>query len=378
MRKKIKIAQIIGDASLTGGPRHVLELGRFLKREGFEVLIIAPPGTIAKAFAKAKIPYAQVKMRGPFDRESDHVIRKILKEEKVDLVHCHGTRGGWLGRLAARKIRGLPIVYTEHLWTKDYHLSNPIWEQFQLQGLRYLDRFTQKTIAVSEAVQEFLIKSKITKPQKIVLGYPPVREEFFKIFPYQKPKEISLLVGSVGSLNRLKGYRYFVEAAKILKEKHKFTPRNHFHFQIVGIGPEETNLRRLIKRFKLEEYFQLRPPLEKVFEVMRHFTIYVQPSLSESFGMATAEAMAMGLPVIVTQVSGLQEIVTDGKTGLVVPSRNPQALALAIEKLLKDDKLRKQLAVAAKRKAEKEFVPEKRFREIVKIYEQLLKEAPKS
>lgn len=378
MRKQIKIAQVIGDASLTGGPRHVLELARYLKEEGFEVLIIAPPGTIAKAFARAKIPYRQVKMKGPFDRKADHIIREILKDEKIQLVHCHGTRGGWLGRLAVRKIRSLPVVYSEHLWTKDYHLSNPIWERFQLQGLRYLDRFTKKTIAVSESVADFLLAKKITRKEKILVIPPPVREEFFKLRPYQKPKEVNFLVGSVGTLTKLKGYRYLVEAAKILANKNKFNKNNHFYFQIIGLGPEEEKLRRLIKRSKLEEYFHLRPPLEKVGEAMRHFTVYVQPSLSESFGLATAEAMAMGLPVVVTQVSGLKELVKNGKTGLVVPPRDPGALAEAIKKLLKDEQLRVKLGEAARRKAKREFRSEKRFREIIKIYEELLPKTEKS
>jgi glycosyltransferase involved in cell wall biosynthesis len=92
--------------------------------------------------------------------------------------------------------------------------------------------------------------------------------------------------------------------------------------------------------------------------LLRRATVYVQPSRAETFGLATAEAMALGLPVVATSTGGLRDHVVDGRTGLSVPAEDPAALADAIARMLDDAELRHDLGRAAREHARTAFAPD--------------------
>ncbi len=373
----MKIIQVIGDSSISGGPRHVLLLAKELARRGHQQIVICPPGYLANQLEKAGIQTVKIRMRGPFDRQADHQIRAVLLKEKPDILHCHGVRGGWLGRLAARKIPHLPVVYTEHLWTKEYHLSNPLWEQFQIRGLQFLDRYTQKTIAVSKAVRAGLIHRKITRPEKIVVIPNFLPPEVFQLKRYQKPRSVGIMIGSVGSLNPQKNYQTLIRAAEVIHRNHQVI-HSPVKFQIVGEGKLQKKLQNLIARAKLEKVFFLRGRVEDVYETMRHFTIYVQPSISESFGLAVAEAMALQLPVVASEISAFKELVKPNQTGLLVPPKDYRGLAKALQKLIQNPGLCQRLGQNASREVKKRYTIERVVPKIIKVYQEAIEEKRQS
>lgn len=382
----MKIIQIIGDSSVSGGPRHVLVLTKELEKRGLPQIVICPPGFLANKLEEAGIRVHKVKMHGPFDRQADHRIREILINAKPDLVHCHGVRGGWLGRLAARKIPNLPIVYTEHLWTKEYHLENPVWERFQLRGLKFLDKYTAKTIAVSYAVKKYLLERKITTPQKtlVIPNFLPV--EIFELKSYKKPKSVGILIGSVGSLNPQKDFETLIKAAEVIhRAKRVIHSSTHFthssqapkqlpiRFQIIGSGNLKNKLEKVIHRAKLQDIFHLRENVEDIYEAMRHFTIYVQPSISESFGLTAAEAMALQIPTVATNISAFRELIKPNQTGLLFPVKDYRRLAELLEILIKNSAFRLKLAKNASREVKKRYTIDKVIPQIIAVYEEIIK-----
>ncbi len=369
--KSLKIAQVIGDSSMTGAPRHVLLLSFALKKRGHRLMVVTPPGPLAEKLKQAKINVTQIVMKSPLDRTADHKIRDALMQYGPDVVHCHGTRGGWLGRLAARKLKKVALVYTEHLWTKDYHLSNPVWEQFQLRGLGFMDKFTDMTIAVSEAVKKFLIKRSIAPEGKIAVIPNLLDNRYLSVKKYQKPANLPALIGTVGSLNDQKGHALLIEALAILKQKDK---KLDWRCQIIGTGPLDKYLRRLVRKRKLRGQVSIITDADDIREAMRHFTIYVQYSRTESFGMAVAEAMALGVPTIVSNKGALPEMVSDGHDGVVVPYGKTEFLANAIERLIKKEKLRRELGEAARKKIIKSYNQDTIVEKIEQVYYKALGE----
>jgi len=364
----MKIALISGDSSLSGAPSHVLQLARALKSRGIEVLVITPPGALCKFCAVEKIPCTEVPMQGPFDRKADHKIREILAKFNPDIAHFHGVRGGWLGRLAARKLPKVKKIYTEHLWTKDYHLNNPAYEQFQLNGLKFMERWTDMTIAVSNAVKDFLT-SRGYDPKKIVVIPNGIGNEFINVNALKKPKGTPYLVGSVGSLNRTKNYRNAILAiAKIKKD----SPELNIFYQIIGEGPEEKRLKKMVERRKLTEIIHFISRAENIGERLSHFTIFLNVSLSESFGLAVGEAMAVGLPVVVSNVEGLKTLVTKD-TGIFVDPRKPEGIAKGIMQLINDRPLRLKMGAAAKKRIIDNFSEDKMIKKTVGVYNKVLK-----
>jgi glycosyltransferase involved in cell wall biosynthesis len=111
--------------------------------------------------------------------------------------------------------------------------------------------------------------------------------------------------------------------------------------------------------------------VERPEELWDGAAAYVQASRHEPFGIAVAEAMAWGLPVVVTGAGGLPEVVDDGRTGLVVPPGDPAALAAALVRLLSDDALARRLAAAGRATATARFTPDRMARRVAAIYAEL-------
>jgi glycosyltransferase involved in cell wall biosynthesis len=114
-------------------------------------------------------------------------------------------------------------------------------------------------------------------------------------------------------------------------------------------------LQELTTKLGLEERIHFRGFYENVAHGYAAMDCFVLSSLSETYGMVTIEAMAAGVPVIGTDSAGTPDILTSGRTGLLVPPRDPQALANALTKLMSNPELRAQLAAAAQKDAFERF-----------------------
>lgn len=364
----IKVAIISGDSSLTGVPSHILTLTQGLDKRIFDVLVICPPGPLPKKLNENNIACSQIPMHGFFDRKAEHEIREKLIEFDPQIAHFHGMRAGWLGRLAARNIKKLKKIYSEHQWVDELHLANLAYEKIQLQALKFLDRWTDRTIAVSRPVFDFLVKQGFRK-SKIVIIPNGVNEEFLSVKLLKKPPEVPPIIGTAASLNEIKNYRNIIlSIAKIKKQR----PDLNFRYQIIGEGPQEQRLKKLVEAKKLDNTIHFAGRVKSVAERMQHFSIYLNASKSETFGLAVAEAMAMGLPVVVSDIPALRYVV--GKdAGIYIDPQNSDKISGALIKLLDNSKLREELGKTGKQRIIEEFREEKMIDRISTLYQDILK-----
>ena len=221
---RISVFEVIADSSLTGAPRHLLTLISGMSRIKFIPTVIAPPGPLITELKKRNIPVFQVPMRGAADRAAINAIHKLLVKYEPDIIHTHGQRAGLVGRLASRN---LPVksIHTEHTYTHEFRLGNPILHVTHLRVMKVLDRWTDKVIAVSSAVKKFLVESGITKPNKIIVihnGITPLRTKIStKLIDSFKTKhnikDDDFVIGTVGSLNKAKDTQTLLKIIKITK-----------------------------------------------------------------------------------------------------------------------------------------------------------------
>ncbi len=368
---KINVVEIIGDACLSGAPSHLLNLVKGLSEfPQFNFLVICPPGPfLEKVDLIESVEVEHLPFKGIFDFKTVRKIRKILKQERqkaIDkneklIVHAHGTRGGWLGRLATIGL-WVPVVYTEHLWTLDYHLKNKLSQYFQISGLWFLDFFTNQNIAVSGAVADFMVR-RISRPEKISLIYNgiEINRDISK-----KTNKDKIIIGSVGGLNYQKNYSFLLTAAKLLKEK----GIRNWRIEIIGEGEEEKKLRKLRQELGLNNFVKFLPYQKNLDKKIVQFSIYVQPSRSESFGQAVVMAMNLEVVPVVSNRGALPEIV--GKTGMIFDLDKPQNLAEILTQLVPSPQMRKKLGKKARRRVKKYFTIEKMISATKKLYENLV------
>ncbi|MCX6809652.1 MAG: glycosyltransferase family 4 protein [Candidatus Berkelbacteria bacterium] len=361
-----KIALISGDGSVAGAPTHVLQVAIALKNNGFDVLVVCPHGPLLKICKDNGIKTEEAPMGGPFDRRALQKINQIIAKYNPDIAHFHGIRAGWLGLIATRHLKKIKKIYTEHLWTKYYHLPNPAYEQFQLRGLKFVDRYTVADIAVSKAVSDFLISRGFDK-NKITVIPNGISAEFLELNPIKKPKGTPLIIGSVGSLNRVKNYENMIKAFDFILKK---CPDLNIHYQIIGDGPLKDKLESLIKKLNLEEKVHILGKIENVGERMQHFSIFVNASLSESFGLAVGEAMAVGLPIIASNIDSLKDLVQGA--GLFINPRNPYDISEKIIELLNDENKREKMGKIGKERTKNHFSEENMISKTLALYKKVL------
>lgn len=360
---KIKIVQVIADSEIGGGSKHVLGLLSNINKEKFDVLLVAPHGWLTAQATKIKdVRLKIIEFRSKFDFSSLSKLKKDIAEFRAAgnpfdpiIIHAHGPRAGSFCRYALRD--GEKFFYSEHIWNQDFHLNNPFNSFLQKNGLKGIYRRADKIIAVSKSVGRFI--HKLGTPAEKIRIIPNAIEIGEEPAAHHHPNHI--LVGSIGSLNQVKGQYYLIQAfAKVAAGLPKA------RLEIVGDGPERDNLLAEIKELDLESKVQLLGQVDKPKKFLKTWDLFVLPSLSETFGLVILEAFEAKVPVVASNVGGIPELVHDGKTGYLVPPANPEKLAKAISYLLVEKRERESLARQAHELLKKHYD----WGKIIKIIEE--------
>ncbi|MEK7461011.1 MAG: glycosyltransferase family 4 protein [Patescibacteria group bacterium] len=379
------IIQVVADAGPGGAPSHVRDLIFGLKANypTWEIVLIAPPGWLADQVGETA-QFRPLNFPNAYGKTIQHELADAIQNlwddpQNPPLVHLHGVRAGIAGRLAIKNHwsgkrtsghllgGGPPVIYTEHLWTKDYHLASRLREFAQLRLLRSLDRVTTKTIAVSQAVADFLIAKKITAQNKVIVIPNGVAISPLAI-RHSPATKLSYRIGSIGTLVPLKGYQTLIEAMPLILQNLPQTI-----LEIVGDGPELHHLVELCRRLRLTEHVHLLGSGDKLnlAQKLTSWDVFVSTSHSESFGLAIAEAMAAGLPVVATNVGGVPELVTP-ETGLLVWPNDAHKLAKVLIDLLPQANRRLELGQAGQERISHNFNLDQMIGKTNNLYQEIL------
>jgi glycosyltransferase involved in cell wall biosynthesis len=271
-----------------------------------------------------------------------------IRRKKIDHLHAHfATAAADTARVAAR-IAGITYSLTAH--AKDIFHESVDRDQLE----RKLDD-AAAVVTVSDFNHDYLKMTFGDAARRVSRIYNGLD---LAEFPYQTPANRPARIVAVGRLVEKKGFADLVEACSILLAKGR-----DFTCQIIGGGELESQLAAQVQRVGLAGVVELlgpRPPAE-VAQAIQSAAVVAVPCVvgadGNRDGLPTVllEAMALGTPCISTDVTGIPEILHDGKSGLSVPQRDPLALAAAIERLLDDADLRVRLARAARQLVEQDF-----------------------
>lgn len=301
----------------------------------------------------------------------------ILRRGKYDIVHTHSSKGGALGRVAAFLAGIKLIVHTPH-----GHIFYGYFGPFANRALilieRLLGRVTDRLITLTHRGREEHVAFRILPPEKIVPIYSGIRLERFRDFDLLQEKGRSVpatlskgsRIGLLARLAPIKGHRYFLEAVpKVLKQ----IPDAQFF--LVGDGPLRADLERQCQKLGIHSSVTFLGDQTDVRSFLHEMNILVLPSLNEGMGRVLLEAQAAGKPVIGTRVGGIPEVIREGETGFVVPPKDPEALADAMIKLLKDPERQRTMGLAAKKWVDQKFSVEEMIQKISQLYEELIQKS---
>jgi glycosyltransferase involved in cell wall biosynthesis len=328
----------------------------------FDVVVAAHgPGPLRAAAADAGVRFVALEhVRRPINPWRDVAgfveLVQLLRRERPDILHASSSKAGVLGRLAAL-VAGVPIrIFTVHGWAFTAHTGTAS------TLYRWADRLarplTTVTICVSENERAAGIRAGTCSAERTVVirnavsldGRPPARRG------NGRPRLVA-----VGRLKAPKDFVTLVRALALL-------PPGSFEALIVGEGPDRSALESELRRLGLEDRVRLAGERHDVPGLLAAADVFVLSSVSEGLPVSVLEAMAAELPVVASRVGGLPELVVDGETGLLVTPRDADALAAALDRLVADRALRRQLGAAGRAYAESRFDPESFARAHVDLY----------
>ncbi len=384
--RKARIAHVITRLSAGGAQENTFHTVRLADRDRYEVDLIAGPPTGAEGHIENAVRAAGI----PIHREETLVRMPSLindlkarwnlihrfRERRYDIVHTHTSKAGIIGRIAASRA-GVPhIVHTPHGNIFQGYFSAPVTAAFVAME-RYAARRTDRIIELTAGGIE----------EHLALGIGR-REQYRVIFsgidlaPYETARAQrdatrealnippgAIAVGGVGRLERIKGFTYFVEAARQLGDR--LPEMLFFH---AGDGALADSLTR--DAAPLGDRFRFLGRRGDVPMLMAAFDLLVVPSINEGMGRVVLEAGAAGTPVVASRVGGLPDVVDDGVTGQLVPAQDPRALADAIAGFAEDAEGRVRMGAAARAKVVPHYGLENMVRQIEALYEDLLDEDP--
>lgn len=285
-----------------------------------------------------------------------HLIKSIIKREKITIVHSHHRMAAFYAELAAPK--GVIKVANAH---------NTFQDKKKLTQFAYRNT---EIIAVGEMVRENLTDFfKIPESQVSVIhnAVKPFEGVVQKISTLDiEKKEGHILIGNIGRLSEQKGMNYFIDAAEIVTRNHP-----EARFVIVGDGELKNQLHERVKSKHLQDVFLFLGYRNDIQNVISQLDFIVLSSLWEGLPLTPIEAYSVGKTVIGTAVDGTQEIIRNGIDGYLIEPRSAAQIAQKIEKLLDQPKIRRKMELQAMQRYQNEFSFEKLKQSYLKLYKEL-------
>ena len=288
-------------------------------------------------------------------------IRSALSELDPDLVSCHTSNAGFLGRLAAASL-GIPAIFTAHSWAFTEGKSR--WRQaIFTAGERSVAPLTRRIITVSDYDRELALARSVAPAEKLVTvhnGMPDVGEEL-----RAEPGAGRARLVMVARFERQKDHPTLLRALARLEDR-------PWRLTLVGDGPRMDAARGLAGELGLSDRIRFAGYRDDVAGILADARVFVLASRWEGFPRTIVEAMRAGLPVVASDVGGVAEAVADGETGFVVPPGEPAELADRLAALLDDPDRRTRMGRAGRRRYEENFTFERMFERTRAVYREAL------
>lgn len=355
------ILHVITTLEPDGAQTQLLQLARRLHGGRFSQRI----AFLCRKTAASGVPVHDLSLRGRIDPLVVLRIARLIRAHDVDLVHTHLVHAGIAGKLAARMCR-VPFVTTRHYASEEKEGT------FLYRLEDRLTRGCAGVIAVSESVRRHLIDRGIAPQERISVIPNGVDTDLFdpsRFAADHAPRREGPVIGSIGRLRPQKGHEVLIAAAPAMLERFPSAA-----IEIVGEGPLRSDLEERARRLGVAGRVRFRGsiPHEQIPAVLAGWDLLAMPSRWEGFGIAAAEAMAMGTPVVATAVEGIAELVIDGRTGILVPAGQPEPLADAMIRLLTDAAARDEMGREGRRRVCDSFSIEAAAARLMDLYDSIL------
>jgi len=346
MSKKIKLLLLADPSS-----PHTVRWANALRQKGFQIYLFGLSDYDSKEYhpeiqiKTLKTPeWIKIRYKGNFLKLiyifELPKLKKIIREYNPDIIHAHYVASyGILGALTNFH----PFFIS--VWGIDIFLF-PTISIIHRALVKFALKKADKIFSTSQIMAQETAKYSSKDIEVIPFGVDP---EIFTPTDTEGKDSGVITIGLVKSLERKYGIEKLIIAFELLKSRN---PGLNLRLMLIGGGSLEAKFRQMVKSKGLEKetVFTGSIPHQEIANYHRKLDIAVYLSTTESFGVSVIESSACGKPVVVSDVGGLPEVVENNKTGIIIPDGDPYKACLAMESLIKDEKLRTEMGNLGRQK----------------------------
>jgi glycosyltransferase involved in cell wall biosynthesis len=369
----LRILQTCFSPSWGGLEIQALEVSSLLLLRGHRVTLAAHPDTrLAAEAGRVGVPLLSLKVRGYAHPLLQRRLSRFLREERIDLIHAQHSRD--IATVVPAMLlsgRRPPVLLSKRM-------GSSLMKKDLLHRFTY--RHVARILAVSEVIRRNVIATLPVPPERVITFHDAVDTVRFDPawadgaalraeFGFTARETV---VGFVGRFSPGKGHEELLQAGAILQPRFP-----DLRWLIVGEPSRDeedyaARIRHMATELGLDGVVRFAGFRKEIPTAMAAFDCFAFPSHAESFGLTLIEAMAMERAVVSTNCDGVLDIMVDGETGLMVPPRDPAALAEALARLVEDPPLRQRFGAAARRRICAMFDQERQIDRLEGIYAELL------
>ncbi len=380
----IRVMDFRGTYKGGGGPDKTILLSAALhNRTRIHVLVSyirQPHDTEFQISEKARalgIDYFDLEDKRLLDWQCLGQLRRRIRDEQIEVLHSHDDKTLLYSVILKYLVPGLRIMHTCHShaeYEKEAFARSSEYRKFQLRKkmqLWLMKQHLSPVVTISENTRQRLIRGGLQPEQVAVLyngidvrqwsrhkGTPVLRKEFGL-------SSDNILVGTVARITYDKDLPTFFEVARRVKEQ---VPRARFVIVGDGYADELEQARRQVAALGLTDTVFFTGHRSDLLDIYSSFDLFLMTSLTEGLPNTVLEAMAMGVPVVSTDVGGVPELVRDGQDGLLCPVGDAASLATAVCSLLEQPQLRRKMEESSRHRVEEQFDFAKRVRILEDMY----------
>ncbi|MFN7944709.1 MAG: glycosyltransferase [Blastocatellia bacterium] len=294
---------------------------------------------------------------------------RLLRRTRTDILHTHDFYAGLMGAVAGR-LAGVRVITSQrHLRLSD--------RRSHLFGQRLMHSLAHRIVVNAAAIRDQLVKAGTAPLTRVALVRNGLLNESAvnraairaQLLNELRLKDDALLIGSVARLQPVKGHRFLVEAFAQVADVHP-----HAHLVLIGDGQVKAEITEQVRRFGLADRVHLMGDRADAAQLIAGCDLSVLASLHEGLPNAVMEAMAAGVPVVATAVGGVNELVTEHRTGWLASPGDADSLFKAISAALSDEAQRALIAAQAREFITSQFSMQRAVSAVEKLYEEMLRE----
>lgn len=332
-----------------------------MMQKGYKIIIVAPETSlIYKRAIECKMPAITAEFRKKNPISIMNMV-SLIKKIKPDIINTHSSDDSWVASIAAKLSSGKPRVI------RTRHVSTPISRSY-LSRVLY-DVLPDAIITTGESIKQTMLvynKFHSEKIFSIPTGVDIERFNPVKVKPCL-PKN-GFLIGTIGVLRDWKGHNYFLESIPIISKQ---IPESVFY--IVGEGPWYPKLEKLIGELNIQDKVIFTGHREDIPEILASLDVVVHPSYgSEGIPQSILQAMAMKKPIVASDAGSIKEIILNERTGFLISSKDPAAIAVKIMELYRNPSLCELFGSNARELIEKNYTFEVMIKKTEELYKRIM------